>query len=215
MALRRSRANKVRDLVVEHLTLVEDAVAKMAQGIRGHLDGRPWDEVEELAVETHRRESRADDVRRVAERELVRGALLAGTRRSLLGIVEGVDRLANAAEAAMYFLTLQRVALPDLLHPLIREAVETVQGQMGDVKAAVVGLLDGDPTATKHAEEVDRKESRVDELQRRAIARLFATDLPLAEKILAREFLEKLGEISDRAEDVSDLVVMAIAVRYL
>jgi uncharacterized protein Yka (UPF0111/DUF47 family) len=65
----------------------------------------------------------------------------------------------------------------------------------------------------KQAEEVDRKESRVGELPRRAIARLFATDLPLAEKILAREFLEKLVEFTDRAEDVSDLVVMAVAVR--
>jgi hypothetical protein len=121
--------------------------------------------------------------------------------------------LANAAEAAMYFLTLQRIALPELLHPLIRDAVDTIVGQMGDVKAAVIGLLDGDPGAIKQAEEVDRKESRVDELQRRAIARLFATDLPLAEKILAREFLEKLVEFTDRAEDVSDLVVMAVAVR--
>jgi predicted phosphate transport protein (TIGR00153 family) len=213
MGFRRNRVNKVRGLVVEHLGLVEDAVGAMARGIYAHLDGRPWDEVEELTVETHRREAKADDVRRVAERELVRGALLAGTRRSLLDIVEGVDQLANAAEAAMYFLTLQKVALPDLLHPLIREAVETIQGQMADVKGAVIGLLDGDPGTMKRAEEVDRKESRVDELQRRAIVRLFATDLPLAEKILAREFLERLVEFSDRAEDVSDLVVMAVAVR--
>lgn len=213
MGFRRNRRSEVRDRVVGHLALVEEAAAKMAQGVRAHLDGRPWEEVEELAIETHRRESRADDVRRAAERELVRGAFLAGTRRSLLDVIDGVDRLANAAEAAMYFLALQRVALPELLHPLIRDILETMLSQMGDVKAAVVGLLDGDAAAVQRAEEVDRKESRVDELQRRAIARLFATDLPLAEKILAREFLEKLVEFSDRAEDVSDLVVMAIAVR--
>lgn len=210
---RRNRATKVRDLVVAHLAQVEEAVTTMAKGVGAALDGRPWEEIEELAVLTHRAEARADDLRRAAERELVRGAFLAGTRRSLLDIVEGVDRLANAAEAVMYFLTLQRVSLPELLHSLIRDAVEAMAGQMADVKAAVVGLLDGDPLAIKHAEEVDRKESRVDELQRRAVARLFATDLPLAEKILAREFLEKLVEFSDRAEDVSDLVVMAVAVR--
>ncbi|HEU69021.1 MAG TPA: DUF47 family protein [Candidatus Acetothermia bacterium] len=213
MGFRRGRASKVRDLVAEHLATVEEAVAAMARGIQAHLDGRPWDEIEEIAVETHRKEARADDVRRTAEREIVRGALLAGTRRSLLDIVEGVDGLANAAEGAMYFLSLQRIALPDLLHPLIRDALGTIQDQIGDVKAAVLGLLDGDPAAIKRAEEAERKESRVDELQRRAITRLFATDLPLAEKILAREFLERLTVLSDRAEDVSDLVVMAVAVR--
>ncbi len=215
MRFRRSPVSKVRDLVVEHLGLVEEAVTAMAKGVHAYLDGRPWDEVEELTVETHRWEAKADDARRATERELLRGTLLAGTRRSLLDIVEGVDRLANAAEAAMYFLTLQRISLPDLLHPLIREAVVEIQAQMADVKAAVVGLLEGDPGTTKRAEEVDRKESRVDELQRRAITRLFATDLPLAEKILAREFLEKLVEFSDRAEDVADLITIAVAVRRL
>lgn len=213
MRFGRSRGNKVRGLVIEHLGLVEEAVAMMAKGVHACLDGRPWEELEEITVETHRREARADDLRRAAEREVVRGALLAGTRRLLLDIVEGVDRLANAAEATMHFLTLQRIALPELLHPLIRDMVDTIQLQMADVTAAVTGLLDGDPAVVKRAEEVDRKESRVDEFQRRAIARLFATDLPLAEKILVREFVEKLGEFSDRAEDVSDLVVMAIAVR--
>lgn len=213
MRLPRSRTGVVRDRVVEHLTLVEEAVAKMAQGVRARLAGRPWEEIEELAIETHRRESRADDVRRATERELLRGALLAGTRRSLLDVIEGADRLANAAEDAMYFLSLQRVALPELLHPLIRDIVETMVGQMGDVKAAVTALLDGDAAAIQYAAEVDRKESRVDELQRRAISRLFATDLSLAEKILAREFLDRLVEFSDRAEDLADLVVMAIAVR--
>jgi len=203
----------MHDLVTGHLVQVEEAVAAMAKGLAAALDGRPWEEIEELAVLTHRAEARADDLRRAAERELVRGAFLAGTRRILLDIVEGVDRLANAAEAAMYFLTLQRVTLPELLHPLVRDAVATMVSQMSNVRAAVMGLLAGDPAAINQAEEVDRKESRVDELQRRAIARLFATDLPLAEKILVREFLDKLVELSDRAEDVSDLVVMAVAVR--
>ncbi|MBC7093791.1 DUF47 family protein [Candidatus Bipolaricaulota bacterium] len=213
MWFRRGRVVKVRGLVAEHLNLVEEAVASMARGVRAYLDGRPWEEVEELAVETHRREARADDVRRETELVLVRGALLAGTRKNLLDIVEGVDRLANAAEAAMDFLVLQRIKLPELLHPLIREIVDTIQDQMVDLKAAVTGLLDGAPDTMKRAAEVDRKESRVDEFQRRAIMRLFATELPLAEKILAREFVERLVEFADRAEDVSDLVIMAVAVQ--
>lgn len=214
MRFGRNRGKGIRELVVEHLAEVEAAVSTMTRGVRACLEGRPWNEIEELAVLTHRAESRADDLRRAAERELVRGAFLAGTRRSLLETVKALDQLANAAEAAMFFLSLQRVALPELLHPLVRDAAETMESQMGDVQAAVVGLLDGHPAAIQHAEEVDRKESRVDELQRRMVARLFATDLPLAEKILAREFVDKFVEVSDRAEDVADLVVTALAVRH-
>lgn len=213
MRFRRSRGTGIAQLVGQHLAQVEEAVATMARGVETALAGGAWDVVEELAVLTHRAESRADDVRRELERELVRGAYLAGTRRTLLDIVEGADGVANAAEGALDFLSLQRVCLPELLHPLVRDALETVQSQVKDVREAVEGLLRGDPGTVARAEEVDRKESRVDDLYRRAVSRLFATDLPLAEKILAREFLDRLAEVSDRAEDVGDLVVLAVAVR--
>lgn len=213
MRFRRSRGKGIAQLVGQHLAQVEEAVATMARGVETALEGGAWDAVEELAVLTHRAESRADDVRRELERELVRGAYLAGTRRTLLDIVEAADGVANAAEAALDFLSLQRVRLPELLHPLVRDVLDTVRSQVKDVREAVEGLLRGDPETVARAEEVDRKESRVDDLYRRAVSRLFATDLPLAEKILAREFLDRVAAISDRAEDVGDLVVLAVAVR--
>ena len=200
------------EVLGQHLALVEETVQAMARGIAAQLEGAPWEVLEELNVDTHRRESRADDVRREAELLLVKGALLASTRRYLLDIVEGVDQLANSAEHTLDFLVLQRILVPDILHPLIREMIQVTLEQVGDLKGAIVALLGRDRDAVRRAAEVERKESRVDELLRRGILRLFSTDLPLAEKILNREFLEKLAALSDRAEDVSDLVVMAVAV---
>jgi len=202
----------VGEVLGQHLALVEETVQAMARGIAAQLEGAPWEVLEELNVDTHRRESRADDVRREAELLLVKGALLASTRRYLLDIVEGVDQLANSAEHTLDFLVLQRILVPDILHPLIREMIQVTLEQVGDLKGAIVALLGRDRDAVRRAAEVERKESRVDELLRRGILRLFSTELPLAEKILNREFLEKLAALSDRAEDVSDLVVMAVAV---
>jgi uncharacterized protein Yka (UPF0111/DUF47 family) len=84
---------------------------------------------------------------------------------------------------------------------------------MADVKAAVEKLLEGEKGVVQRAEEVEHKEGRVDDLERRCMSRLFATDIPLAEKLLVRDFVERLVEISDRAEDLSDLIVTAMAVR--
>ncbi|MGC9529605.1 MAG: DUF47 domain-containing protein [Candidatus Bipolaricaulaceae bacterium] len=207
------QGRKVKSLLLEHLDLVADTVDAMAHGVDAFLQGRSWEELEELAIHTHRQESSADDARRKAEMELVQGALLAGTRRTLLNIAEGVDRLANSAEGTMYYLVLQRVPVPELLHPLVREIVEVTQAQMGDLKAAVRGLLEGSEDTVRCAEAVDHKEGRVDELQRRAVKRLFATEGDLAEKILVRGFVDQLVKISDRAEDLSDQIVMAVALR--
>ncbi len=213
MRLRWGRASEVRDLVLEHAGLVVDTVAAMRKGIEACLDGAPWEELEELAIEAHRLEGNADDLRRKTELELVRGALLAGSRQTLLRLVERADRLANAAEESMSFLVLQRIKIPELLHPLLREIVSITHAQAEDVRAAIQGLLDGDEETVKHIEAVDHKEGLVDELERRSITRLFSTDLDLAQKILVREFVERLVEVSDRGEDVVDIVLIALATR--
>ncbi len=203
----------VARLIREHLAQVRAAVKAMGEGVQALLAGRPKEELEELARETHLREGRADDVRREAEQTLVEGALFAGRRRTLLNLIDGADRLANAAESVMDYVTLQGVKIPELLRPLVEEIVAVTLAQVEDVEGCVAAVLAGSAEAERLAEAVEHAEGRVDDLERRALTRLFATDLPLAEKLLIRDFLEVLVEISDRAEDLSDLVLTILAAR--
>lgn len=203
----------VTELLLEHLGEVRATVEAMAEGVTALLAGKPQEELEVLARETHRREGRADAVRREAEQALVRGALFAGRRRTLLNLIDGTDRLANAAEAVMDYVALQGVNIPELLHPLVKEMVAVTLAQVQDVEDCVAALLAGSAEAGHLAEAVEHAEGRVDDLERRALTRLFATDLPLAEKLLIRDFLSMLVEISDRAEDLTDLVLTVLAAR--
>lgn len=193
-------------LIRRHLEHVVGAVDAMAAGVRGLLEGRPPGQLAELARETHDQEGRADDVRRQVELALVRGASLASRRGVLLQLVEGEDRLANAAEAVMDYVTLQGVTVPGLLRPLVAQIVRQTQHQTELVKLAVEALLEGGAEVVRLAEKIEHIEGRVDELERRCMNRLFSTELPLADKLLVRDFIGKLVEISDRAEDLSDLV---------
>lgn len=213
MRLRWGKASQVKELVVQHAEAVEETVKSMATALLACLEGKSWEELEELSVATHRREGNADDIRRRTELELARGALLAGSRQTLLRLVGRADRLANSAEETLSFLVLQRIQIPELLHPILREIVDVTVAQAADVRAAINGLLEGDEETTSHVKAVDHKEGQVDELERRAISRLFSTDLSLSQKILVRQFVEHLVEISDRAEDVADMVLIALATR--
>jgi len=213
MPFRTGGDQAVRELLLEHLGKVRATVETMAEGVNALLAGRPQEELAVLARETHLREGQADAVRREAEQALVRGALVAGRRRTLLTLIDGTDRLANAAEAVMDYVTLQGVNIPELLHPLVAEIVAVTRAQLKDVQACVAALLAGSAEAERLTEAVEHAEARVDDLERRALTRLFATDLSLAEKLLIRDFLAMLVEISDRAEDLIDLVLIVLAVR--
>lgn len=210
--LRGRAVRRVRDLVGEHLHWVEETLGAMRQAVEAFVTGESWEALEEKAVEVHRRESRADDARRDAEMTLVRGALLVGTRRNLLNILDELDRVANSAEAAVDFLVYQRVAVPEILHPLIRDFLNGLSEEWEKLKAAVEAFLAGDAAETvRLSEEVDHLESHLDEIHRRLILRLFATETPLAEKIQARDFLGHLEGCANAMEDVADLLTVAVA----
>lgn len=211
--LRGRSARQVRDLVAEHLNWVEAALLAGTKAVEEYLGGKPHEELEEMAIEVHRKESRADDARKAAEVALVRGALLVGTRQNLLAIIDQLDKVANAAEAAVDFLVYQRVAVPGILSELIQEVLRSLKEEWAELREGVQAFLASDAEkALEKAEQVDRLESHLDDLHRRLILRLFSTDLPLAEKIQARDFLDYLESCANAGEDAADLLTISLAV---
>ncbi len=211
--LRGKAGARVQALVEEHLRWVEATLAAMRETLEAYLAGEGWDMLEERAVGVHRQESRADDARKTAEVQLVRGALLVGTRRNLLNILDALDLVANSAEAAVDFLVYQRVAVPEILHPLLRDFLRGLEEEWRILREAIQHFLAGKTQETvRLCDEVDHRESHLDEIHKRMILRLFSTDLPLAEKIQARDFVDKLEACANAMEDVSDLLTVAVAV---
>lgn len=211
--LRGKAGARVQALVEEHLRWVEATLVAMRETLEAYLAGEGWDVLEERAVGVHRQESRADDARKTAEVQLVRGALLVGTRRNLLNILDALDLVANSAEAAVDFLVYQRVAVPEILHPLLRDFLRGLEEEWRILREAIQHFLAGKTQETvRLCDEVDHRESHLDEIHKRMILRLFSTDLPLAEKIQARDFVDKLEACANAMEDVSDLLTVAVAV---
>lgn len=203
---------RVEELVREHLQEVEQAVSTFQKAVDAYLAG-DIAEAEELAYATHRAEGRADDVRREVESEILKGALLASSRRDILEIIEGVDKLANAAEATLDYLIPQRVSVPQELEPEIRAIAAKSADIFTEVKTALHLLFTDMRQALEHTRKIEKLESEVDGLERGAIEKLFRMDIDLAEKLHVRGFIEGLVELSDRAEDLSDRIEIMVAQR--
>ena len=203
---------RVESLVKQHLQQVEQAIESFQKAITSYLAG-DLAEAEELAYATHRAEGRADDVRREVETEILRGALLASSRRDILEIIEGVDKLANAAEATLDYLLPQRVDIPPEVEPEIRAIAAKSADIFTEVKTALHLLFTDMRQALESTRKIENMESEVDHLEREAIKKLFRMDIDLARKIHVRDFIEVLVELSDRAEDLSDRIEIMVAQR--
>jgi len=209
------KESRIEELVFEHFALVEECLHRFRDCLLAYLKECDASEASELAFEVHKIEGRADDARREVEMELLEGVLLPHSRRQILRIIEDTDRLANAAEAILDFALLQCIKVPETLKPFAIDITERSVAMLSDLRKAITLLLESKAGVTVHTTAIEKQESEIDHIERKFIRELFLMDLPLAEKILTREFVEKLVEISDRAEDLSDLIEISLAERRI
>ncbi len=207
------KQKQIETLVLEHLHCVDESLVLFQEAFTAYLDG-DMEKADRLALETHRAEGLADDVRRKVETEMLGGALLAPSRRDILEIVEEVDKLANAGEAILDYLLLQQVRIPEELKPALHKIMSKTREIFDEVKQSLNLFFQDMNRALEHTKAIEMKEGEVDQLERAVIKRLFAMDLSLAEKLQVRGLVEELVEPSDRAEDLSDRIDMMIAQRH-
>ena len=160
---------------------------------------------------THKMESRADDLRKKIEWEMYSKALLPESRGDILGFLETMDKIPNKAESILYQIQLQGLTLPKELTPSMQRIIDLSCEAIQLVYEAATSLISQKCDIHKLADEIDDKESECDHAERDTIARIFTMDIDTAEKALLKELIIELGTLTDRAENVSDrLIVLSV-----
>ena len=208
------KQKKIEALVIKHLNQVAETLEYFQDSVYNYLSGN-MDQADRLALATHQAESRADDIRREVEAQLLGGALLAPSRRDILEIIERTDGLANAGEEALDYIMLQHVTVPDNIKSQLHMIGEKTGEISREVKQAMEMMFSDLGHVTEHTKAIEIKEGEIDRLEREAIKLVFGMDISLAEKLQLRGMIEQLVEISDRAEDLSDRIDIMVAERKL
>ncbi len=200
------RQHQIETLVLGHLGEVAKAIGFFQGALVAYLHEHDVDKAAKLAFETHRAEGIADDVRREVEVKLLAGALLPSSRRDVLQVIEQVDRLANSAEAILDYLLFQKPEIPEELGEIMLEIVEKTGEIFSKVERMIGHLFRDLSQLHTETQAIEKIEGEIDQRERAIIKRLFKMDLDLARKLQLHGFVERLVEISDRAEDLSDYV---------
>jgi predicted phosphate transport protein (TIGR00153 family) len=208
------KAKRIEGLVLRHLRQVDGSLAAFHRAVIAYVDG-DLEEAKRMALETHRAEGEADDVRREVEIELLSGALLANSRRDVLELIESVDRLANSGEATLDGLLVERFEIPEAIRDAVSQIADRTATIVGEVDAAIEALFRNPSAVVEHTREIERLEGVIDRLERDALKNVFGMKIDLARQLQLRDFVRQLVEISDRAEDLSDRLDILVAERVL
>ncbi len=157
---------------------------------------------------SHTDESECDRVRRQIERDLFAKSLLPEAREDIMSLLEHVDLVINQAEDVLRQIVLQRICLPPPFRQgyaeLGRRCYQAAMTLMDQATAALGNEL----RSRDLGDAVKVCESQADQSEQSLVAALFASDLPLAEKLHYRDLVTLTAAMGDLAEDAANLITV-------
>ncbi len=166
--------------------------------------------VEEVHIEEHK----ADLKRREIILELYKKALIPGSRGDILGLLETFDQLPNSFQSICNQIFFQNVIFPENFKERIIDLIKINIEAYNLTKDAALCLFEEVDLMNK-CELVCEKERESDARERGLIRDIFSTDLELAQKMLYKQIIVSIGNISDISESVADRVELAVIKRRI
>lgn len=212
------KERRVLDLISDHFGVVVRTVQQLESVLESAKTG-DWKTVEQMTDKIAELETLADGLHRDAVVAISQGAFFSGTREDFLELMEENDVVADATQNAARILAESPVD-PKSFLILYEEDSATVGDLFAKLLTAVrlveesVRALETDAEiAVSKSLLVERAEEEGDEIKNRLIRRIFAhkSDLEVLTLLQLRDFVLKLDDIADAAEDSSDLVISLVA----
>lgn len=159
-----------------------------------------------LVDQTHKFESRADDLRDEINELMYSRALIPESREDIMALLERVDEIPRSFEQILNMIRTQQIFFPEFLVLDIQELIR-VSMESCDLMAKQIDVMikkkEGIRTLMST---IDQNESHCDHIERRIIVKLFKSDLEPFLKLQLKELVIVLGEISDQVDRVSKRV---------
>lgn len=163
--------------------------------------------------EVHRVESEADEIRREIEVMMYSKALFPESRGDILGLLETMDKVPNQTESSLRSIFTQHLTIPKDFTEKVLQIAEICRQCVTAMLESAEKLFTNLTNATVMVGKIDELESQVDRIEAELTEQIFASQMDGFDKILLRDIVENIAQISDRAENVGDRIRIIAAKR--
>jgi len=212
------KEKRVLSLIADHFRIVVNSVQQL-ESLLEAAKGGDWNGVEDITNKVCELETLADGLHRDAVLAISQGAFFSGTREDFLELMEENDEIADATQNAARILAESPIdshsfqILFEEPKATIADLFSTLQSSVQLVGESITSLQTDAEVAVSKSLLVERAEEEADEIKNRLIRRIFhhKSDLDVLTLLQLRDFVLKLDEIADAAEDSSDIVISLVA----
>ena len=159
-----------------------------------------------LMDQTHKFESRADDLRDEINELMYSRALIPESREDIMALLEQIDKIPRSFEQILNMIRTQKIYFPEFLILDIGELIRISMESCDQMAKQIDVMIKKKEGIRAFMSTIDQNESHCDHIERRIITQLFESDLDPFIKLQLKELVVVLGEISDQADRVSKRV---------
>ncbi len=170
------------------------------------LSGTKCEDFDFYIKQTHKFESRADDIRDEINDLMYGKALIPDARGDIMEIIASFDMIPQLFEEILYLLQTQRLEVPSFLLEDLRDLVRISLECCDLVVEQAKLFLKKSLGIRAISNTIDKNESHCDNIERRLLTKLFDSDTDPFQKLQVKELITELGKISDRADRLTKLI---------
>jgi len=189
------------------VSLFKDTVSRLI------VEG-PTAQNDEAAMRVHDAEGRVDDIVREIEIAMYENALIPESRGDVLGILESIDKIPDTLQSLVFQLSHQNIKVPYQFKDTMLRLVDVNLEAYVFLKEAVINLFYNKDVQALISQ-IDRRESTSDKIVRELIKAIFNCQIDKADKILLKQIVSNIGDISDFCEDTTGRLRIAIIKRRI
>ena len=197
------KEQQIEQLIYRYLDNLKMAQENFQNALNVYFEKGHSEDFDFLIEQTHKVESKADDIRNEIETMMYAKALIPDSRGDILGLLEAIDQIPGLFELILYMIQTQRLSIPDFL---ILDINELIRGSLGCCDLLIKqmeALFRMSEDIKSLVFTIDENESHCDHIERRIITKIFDSDLEPFQKLQLKEMIIQIGEISDQAHRVS------------
>lgn len=197
------KERQIHALIYDYLDSFKNARENFLKALDTYFEKGLCDDFDFLIGQTHKMESKADDIRNDIETMMYEKALIPESRGDILGLLEAVDQIPNLFELILYLIQTQKLVVPDFLVSDVEELVRVSSDCCDLLTKQVEALFRKSEDIRALVRAIDGNESHCDHIERRIITKIFESEMDPFQKLQVKEMVIQLGEISDQADRVS------------
>lgn len=205
-----SQLNNLISSYLENLVKTQEHFVKAMDAC---LDGGICDKFAFLIEQTHKFESKADDIRDEINYLMYSRALIPESREDVMNLIEQVEVVPRIFELILHLIRTQKIKIPDFamseVKDLIRMSVESCELMIKQIDL----MLKNRQGIRALMTTIDHNESHCDHIERSLMTKVFDSSLDPIHKIQLKELIIAMGEVSDQADRVSKRVNIMVLKR--